>query len=225
MFVRPSPENDFFPSTLEHRPLHVPEKVELKKYFERTGADEHEGYLISDFAIDPALGDLEAWIWGMRFWGRECIVRAGMAATRMLMEAWEIGLKTIADDPVPLAAAHGTVLTPAEAVSAAQYWANIPSEEKAERIMELVKPMPAEWLESNMLATLEGRPFFWGALAAEQLILGILIKRDEAAVGLARAVCGAARMRMNQGLAPATAAEEIKRQIIADLRAWMGYKW
>ncbi|MFM2376921.1 MAG: hypothetical protein RLZZ165_2018, partial [Bacteroidota bacterium] len=210
MFIRPSPENDFFPSTLEHRPLHVPEKMELKKYFERSGADESEGYRPSPYAITRELADFEAWVWGLRFWGRECLVRGGIGAAQVLSEAWGHGLTLGLEDPVPLAVAHDRILSPAEAISTALYWANIPSEEKAVQVMEREKPLPEEWHLPTLRETLEGRPFYWGALMAWRLIAAILLKRDEAATGLAEACCGAARARMLAGHTPSQAVSEVK---------------
>jgi hypothetical protein len=223
--VRATTAIDFFPSTLEHRPLHTPEKVELKKYFALSGADEYEGHTPSPYAISRELADFEAWVWGLRFWGRECIIRGTVAALRILEEAWDSGLQDAGDDPVPLAAAHDTVLSPAEAASAALYWANIPGEEKALRIMELRKPLPEEWMEADMHEKLQAKPFLWGAMAAYHVIAGILIKRDPAAAGLAQACVGAVRVRMLAGRTAAQAVEDVKGRMILDLRAWMGYKW
>ncbi|HEX2899429.1 MAG TPA: hypothetical protein VHS96_06890 [Bacteroidia bacterium] len=225
MDVRPSPEHDFFPSTLEHRPLHIPEKTQLKRYFERTGADEHEGYTPSGYAISTELADLEAWIWGMRFWGRECTVRAGVAATRVLAKEWEVGLVAVGHDPIPNAAIHSLILSPLEGISSANYWANIPSEEKAIRIMALEKPLPDAWYAEPLHAELQEKPFFWGALAAWRLMRGILIKRDPAAMGLAEAACAAARARMLAGRSPEEAVADVRAKVIADLREWMGRKW
>jgi hypothetical protein len=223
--IRATTAIDFFPSTLEHRPLHTPEKVELKKYFALSGADEYEGFTPSPYAISQELADFEAWVWGLRFWGRECTIRGSVAALRILEEAWEAGLPTAGDDPIPLAAAHNTVLSPAEAASAALYWANIPSEEKAIRILELQKPLPNQWLESPLNERLQDKPFFWGAMAAVHVIAGIIIKRDPAAMGLAQACSGAVRVRMLAGQTTAEAVAEVKGRMILDLRAWMGYKW
>lgn len=225
MEVRPSPELDFFPSTLEHRPLHHPEKVALKQYFESTGADEHEGFTPSAYAVTPALADFEAWVWGMRLWGRECTVRGTVAVVQLLADAWEAATVAGESDDVLLATAYSSVLTPAEAASAANYWANIPSEEKAQRIMELERALPAQWLEEPMHGRLQGKPFFWGALAAWRLMQGILLKRDPAAVGLAEACCGAARMRMLAGETDVEAVAFVRGRMVLALRAWMGYKW
>jgi hypothetical protein len=200
MDVRPSPENDFFPSSMEHRPLHVPEKVQLKLYFERTGEDEHEGFTPSSYAISYELADFEAWIWGMRFWGRECTVRAGIACNRVLAAEWDAAINAIGYD-------------------------HIPSEEKAIRIMEREKPLPEEWFSEPLHAELQQKPFFWGALAAWRLMQGILIKRDPAAVGLAEAACAAARARMLVGRTPTDAVADVKAKIVLDLRTWMGHKW
>lgn len=225
MNEEPSSNFDFFPSTLEHRPLHTPEKVELKKYFAETGAGSGEGYGPSAYAVTPELQDLERWIWGLRLWGRECLVRAGIAAVRMLDEAWEASLEHAGDDPVPLAAAHGEILTPAEAISTANYWAEIPSEEKAIRVTERVKPLPQEWLEGAMHGELAQRPFVWGAIGAWRLVEAILLKRDPVARGLAQACAAAARVRMLAGDEPAQSVESVKAKIILELRTWMGYKW
>lgn len=225
MDVRPSPENDFFPSSMEHRPLHVPEKVQLKLYFERTGEDEHEGFTPSSYAISYELADFEAWIWGMRFWGRECTVRAGIACNRVLAAEWDAAINAIGYDPIPHAAVHNIVLSPADAISNGNYWVNIPSEEKAIRIMEREKPLPEEWFSEPLHAELQQKPFFWGALAAWRLMQGILIKRDPAAVGLAEAACAAARARMLVGRTPTDAVADVKAKIVLDLRTWMGHKW
>ncbi len=225
MDVRPSPERDFFPSSMEHRPLHVPEKTQLKRYFEFTGADEYEGFTPSLYAISTELADFEAWIWGMRFWGRETTVRAGIAVCRVLATEWDGALGAVGQDPIPNSAAHSLVLSPAEAVNYGNYWVNIPSEEKAIRIMELEKPLPEEWYSEPFHTELQAKPFFWGALAAWRLMQGILIKRDPAAVGLAEAACAAARARMLAGLTPADAVADVKAKIVLDLRTWMGRKW
>jgi hypothetical protein len=225
MEIRPSPELDFFPSTLEHRPLHVPEKVALKQYFAVSGADEYELYTPSMYAITRELADLEAWAYGLRLWGRECIVRATCAATQMLAEAWEAGLAASDGDAVSVAVAYEQVLSPADAVSIMHYWGNIPSEEKAIRIMERELPLPDDWFVEPLHSTLQAKPFFWGALAGWHLVLGILIKRDPAAVLLAQACCGAARMRMLAGRSPEQAAAEVRDRMILALRTWMGRKW
>jgi hypothetical protein len=225
MFIRPSPENDFFPSTLEHRPLHIPEKVALKQYFETSGADEYEGFTPTAFATTSELADFEAWVWGLRLFGRECTVRGSVAAVRILGVAWDAALETSQDDPVPLAAAHNEVLSPSEAVSTALYWANIPSEEKAVQIMEREKPLPEEWLKEPMLTHLQQKPFIWAAIGAWRLIQGILIKRDPAAMGIAQACSAAVHVRMMSGLTPPEAIQEVKAKIILELRQWMGHKW
>ncbi len=225
MDTQPSPENDFFPSTLEHRPLHDPEKVALMNYFAASGADEHEGFVPSVYATCTELADLEAWVWGLRMWGRECIVRATDAAAQMLAEAWEAALILGEGDDVSEATAYSRMLSPAEAISATHYWVNIPSEEKAFRIMKLEKPLPENWFEEPKHTRLQAKPFFWGALAGWHLMLGILIKRDPAAVLLAQACCGAARARMLAGRSPAEAVAEVRARMILALRTWMGYKW
>lgn len=225
MIDDPSSNFDFFPSTLEHRPLHDPEKVELKKYFSESGENSGEGYVPSPYAISPELEDLERWVWGLRMWGRECLVKAGIAASTLLNEAWERNLEKAGDDPVPLAAAHGDILNPAEGISTAKYWADIPSEEKAIRVSERLKPLHETWLQPPLGAALAERPFIWGAMGALRLVECILIKRDPAAKGIAETACGAARVRMLDGDPPKLAAEAVKAKIILDLRTWMGYKW
>lgn len=225
MEYRPSPENDFFPSTLEHRPLHLPEKVELKKYFAVSGADEYEGFTPSVDAHCTELADFEAWVWGLRLWGRECIIRASVAATQVLAADWEAALERGEGDVVSVAAAYSEILTPAEAASAALFWANVPGEEKAIRIMELEKPLPEEWTTEPLCATLQQRPFYWGTYAGWALMQGILNKRDPAAMILARACCGAARVRMLAGRTPAAAVSEVRERVILALRRWMGHKW
>ncbi|MFN8398240.1 MAG: hypothetical protein U0176_26760 [Bacteroidia bacterium] len=225
MIDDPSSNLDFFPSTLEHRPLHTPEKVELKKYFAESGENEGEGYKASPYAITPELENLEKWVWGLRLWGRECLVKAGVAAVTLLNEAWERNLENAGDDPVPLAAAHGDILNPAEGISTAKYWADIPSEEKAIRVSERVKPLHEAWMEPQIYTKLAARPFIWGGIGALRLVEAVLIKRDPAAKGVAEAACGAARVRMMAGESAEKAAEAVKAKIILDLRTWMGYKW
>lgn len=218
-------EYDFFPSTLEHRPLHAPEKVELKKYFAATGEDEYEGYTPSLHATAQELADFEAWVWGLRFWGRECLVRGTAGALGVLMVAWEAALAAGETDPVPVAVAYGQVLSPAEAISLAHYWAEIPSEEKALRIIEMEKPLPVEWFSPPLYVALQSKPFFWGALAAWRLVQAILAKRDPAAVGLAQACSAAARTRMLAGRSPGDAVADVKGRMVLTLREWMGHKW
>jgi hypothetical protein len=216
---------EYFPSTLEHRPLHIPEKMALKAYFEVTGADEGEGYVPSVYAIHPELVLLESWIWGMRFWGRECLVRGTAGVTQILVAAWEAGLATSDGDEVSIALAYDQILSPAEAISIAHYWAHIPSEEKANRILEKHKLLPEAWFEEPLHAQLQGKPFFWGALAGVTLVPSIFVIRDEAATMMARVCCGAARVRMLAGRSPADAAADVRATMILTLRKWMGYRW
>lgn len=216
---------DFFPSTTEHRPLHVPEKVALKQYFAASGAHEHEGLTLSPYANTPELADLEAWVWGLRFWGRECLVRTAMASALLLQTDWDAGLAASDGDLVSVAAAYEQILTPAEAHGFGAYWVHIPSEEKAARLLACEKPLPEEWFHDPLHAELQGKPFFWGALAGWHLILAIFLKRDPTAARVAQICVGAARSRMLAGRSPAAAVQEVRETIILALRKWMGYKW
>lgn len=220
-----SPEHEFLPSTLEHRPLHHQEKVALKAYFKVSGENEYEAFQPTKYATSKALADLEAWGWGFRMWGRECHVRATAAAVGFLGDLWDNALGAAADDPVPLAAAHSVIMSPAEAVSSAFYWANIPGELKASRIMERIKPLPAAWLEEPMHSELRQKVFIYGAMAGKVLLDAILEKRDIAAQGASIAYSGAAIAKMLMGSTEEEAIQALRFRIIEDLRAWMGYKW
>jgi hypothetical protein len=225
MEIRPASESEFFPSTLEHRPLHSPEKHALKKYFECSGADEYEGFTPSSYAITPELADFEAWIWGMRFWGRECLVRGSVAALYLLADAWEDYHGDGQGDEVVKEAAYGKAITPQDAATAALYWANIPTEEKANRTLQLIQPLPEEWFVSPLHEVLQGRPFFWGALAGNRVLRSILEKRDPSAEHDALACCAAARMRMLAGESAADAVAYVRAKMILALRTWMGHRW
>jgi hypothetical protein len=216
---------EFFPSTLEHRPLHVPEKAALKAYFAVSGDDAVEDFVPSAYAIHPELIALEAWIWGMRFWGRETLVRAAVGATPILVAAWDAGLAVSDGDEVSMALAYEQIISPAEAISIAHYWAQIPSEEKAIRVLEKHKLLPEEWFVEPLHAKLQGKPFFWGALAGASVVPSIFVNRDPAAQYVAVVCCGAARVRMLAGRSPADAVTDVRESIILNLRKWMGYRW
>jgi hypothetical protein len=216
---------DFLPSTVEHRPLHTPEKVELKKYFELSGATEHEGYLPSVYATSQALADLEAWQWGMRLWGRECTVRCAASAVYLLSEIWDQSLGGNQGDEVLKEVAYEKIKSPHECASKAIYWANTPSEEKALRIMEKIQPLPEDWFKSPKHEDLQSKVFFWGALSGWKLLEAILAKRDEAAQGVALSMSAAARALMLMGKTEEEAIQATRSRVILDLRTWMGYKW
>lgn len=217
--------HDFLPSTVEHRPLHLPEKMALKQYFEVSGADEYEDFQPSAFATTVELADFEAWTYGLRFWGRECWVRAAIGVTQLLGEAWNAALIRGEGDQVSAAAAYSEILTPEEAVNAAVHWGNIPNEEKAIRTMGMCKPLPEAWFAQPQLQILQVKPFIFAAFAADALLQSVLIKRDPAAALIAQACCGAVRVRMQAGRSPADAVADIRKCMILALRKWMGYKW
>ncbi len=197
----------------------------LKKYFLTSGEKEYEGFVPSKYASSTTLADFEAWGWGIRLWGRECHVRAVAAATGLLADTWDKGLVNAGDDPIPFAAVHSVILSPREAVSAANYWANIPTEKKAYHLLERIKPLPKRWFESPVHEQLQEKPFFWGAMAGAALVNAIFDKRDDAGKSAAIAFGGAALALMTTGIEEEAAILAVRKRVTEELREWMGYKW
>ena len=161
--------SSFMPSSLEHRPLMRVEKKELLRYLESDGKKQLGELMIGQYAESQELQRLEAWLWGVRFWGREALVRSTFPVLELLLPLWEKELQENGGDAVTQGIIFNTVIPPPAQLGAVMNWADRPGLTTSRVAWSRFRHLPSEWFEA------EGRPlrqriFFWIALAGNSAV-------------------------------------------------------
>lgn len=217
---------EFFPSTVEHRPLHAPEKVMLKRHFEEDGSRDLGVFDHWEKSEGEALRLLEAWVWGMRYWGRETLFRIAWVAYRLCQSRWKVGDEGAGADTNVKTVKMGSGRSLSEVLEACMRWAVLPGEKIAYEIMQLREgERPEEWIAREVPPEDQESVFAWTLIASDRMSATILVPRDEAACQAAQALVCGARALMATGLDEEAAVRETRAYTIKEMRAWMGRKW
>ena len=219
-------DKEYLPSTLEHRPLHVPEKVMLKRYFECDGQDDLDAFPHWEKADAPALQLLEAWVWGMRYWGRETIFRLALAGYRLCKSRWQEGDAGAGlDTNVKTVKMGGDGATMAVVTEACLRWAKLPGEAIAQEIEGLRGETPELWLAREVPEEDRESVFAWTLIANDRMAATILLHRDAAVQQAAQAIVCGAKALLATGHDLDAAVRKTREFVVLDLRQWMGRKW
>ena len=214
----------FFPSTMEHSPLDVVEKRALMAYFSENG-DGQMGELAAWPLADGALfREMEAWMWGLRFWGRECLVRAGAACLRVQVDLWEKALGNSAENEILEEVARENLASPGAQLALALNWADRPGVESLRKVMAAQVPLPDKWLGQNF-EVLRREVFVWAVRSGADLLEGIFLPRDEAACAVARCAVAALHACEVAGMLREDARCLLRERISFALRKWMGWQY
>lgn len=212
--------DSFYPSSLEHRPLMRVEKTELLNYLEREGGDQLGELPCTRYASEPALQSLEAWIWGMRFWGREVLVRSTFPILQMLLPLWEPEVEAHGGDAVSQAVIFKTLTPVAQQVSAVQNWAERPGLSTARIAGQRYRRFPEAW-HGEEGRTLRKRVFFWIAQAGNAAVYSVIAHRDEAARWAGECAIAGTYVLMSKGHKRETAVPIIRTTLREGLRDWL----
>lgn len=214
----------FFPSTMEHSPLIAEEKEELILYLSEDGKSQLGELSHWEWAESAAEKHLEAWAWGFRFWGRECMVRAGAACLRLQNSFWVQALSKTAGNEILEQMAAGKVARPENQLSLALNWADRPGEASLRAILAVRRAMPEAW-EKGDFPVLKHEPFVWTVISGHALLEAIFLNRDAAARQLGKAVVGALQVCQLAGMSSEEAEGKVRAEIAFSLRKWMGWRY
>jgi hypothetical protein len=210
----------FMPSTLEHFPLIRAEKHELLKYLDEDGHRELGALRLSPFAAGEEMELLEAWIWGLRFWGREVLVRATKPVIRLQIVRWNELVRLATDDEVISLVEQKLLPGPFPQLDAISRWAEEASLKSATQTLHVHRPLPEGWLDS-VPGPLHGRVTFWSAITGFGAMEAVFAHRDEAAQYSAMAATAGVRTLMLEGNSLPVAVSEVRAAIYRSLRQWL----
>jgi|GEM_PF-3091332 hypothetical protein len=214
---------EFMPSTLEHRPLKNVEKAMLKRYFETTG-EEHLGELANwEWANTEALKTLEAWAWGIRFWGRETLFHVSMQGFLLCRSCWSKLEQAEQGAEVQAILSRGLDLP--VVLQNCRKWAKLPGEEIAKAVWESRGDDPMKWIESDLAPHERQHTLALTMIAAHRMASTVLLPRDEAARMAGQTLICSTLALQHTSLAESEAVSRTRAFVSTEMRKWFGRKW
>lgn len=214
---------EFLPSTLEHRPLKSVEKVMLKVHFELDGSEYLDELAHWEKADSPALKTLEAWTWGMRYWGRETLFHLSLYAFQCCKSLW--GKQEEGADADVGQVMVGPGGTHSDLLDLCLQWAKLPGEEIAQAVFDNRGEDPELWMNASLGPDHRMGVHACTLIAAHRMASTILEPRDQAARMAAQSLVCAAKAFMATGKDESEAIQAARDFVILEMRRWFGHKW
>lgn len=203
---------------MQHRPLKPVEKAALRRYFDASNEVDAEAFVHWPYAADAEIHALETWIWGMRFFGRECVVRAACAALEAVIPLWETALVEEGGSEITTAVKYGNLTDPAEILRICNYWTHNPGAESVEQVAVRMGDVQEAWTAEAGLHAHGGRIFLWTVLCAEAVMEAVVDRDYGQAAGYAAASAATVLRIARSHPAPVDA---VRQRIVAALEKWM----
>lgn len=195
----------------------------LLKHFETSGQFDLGSLTHWEKANSEALKELEAWVWGMRYWGRETLFRIGLYGFMLCKSLWDKGDAGESSQVKTVKMGSGGTLQ--EMLDTCMRWAKLPGEAVAFSILQLRGEGPEAFLSREVPTEDQEGVFAFTLLACDRMAGTVVEPRDKAACMAGQAMVCGARALMASGMAEKEAVEAARAFLIREMRTWFGPKW